>query len=50
MKELSECRVLIVDDVKANVDVLVQALRDEHKLGVAARRGIGIAHHREESA
>ena len=43
MKELSECRVLIVDDVKANVDVLVQALRDEHKLGVAARRGIGIA-------
>lgn len=35
MKELSECRVLIVDDVKANVDVLVQALRDDHKLGVA---------------
>lgn len=35
MKELSECRVLIVDDVKANVDVLVQALRNDHKLGVA---------------
>jgi phosphoserine phosphatase RsbU/P len=35
MKELAECRVLIVDDVKANVDVLVQALRDDHKLGVA---------------
>ena len=35
MKDLSECRVLIVDDVKANVDVLVQALRDEHKLSVA---------------
>lgn len=35
MKELSECRVLIVDDVKANVDVLVQALRDDHKLSVA---------------
>lgn len=35
MKELSECRVLIVDDVKANVDVLVQALREEYKLAVA---------------
>jgi phosphoserine phosphatase RsbU/P len=35
MKELSECRVLIVDDVKANVDVLVEALRGEHKLSVA---------------
>jgi phosphoserine phosphatase RsbU/P len=35
MKDLSECRVLIVDDVKANVDVLVQALRDDHKLSVA---------------
>ncbi len=35
MKELSECRVLVVDDVKANVDVLVQALRQDHKLSVA---------------
>ena len=35
MKDLSESRILIVDDVKANVDVLVQALRDEHKLSVA---------------
>src|SRR5512135_437003 len=35
MRELSECRVLIVDDVKANVDVLVEALRGEHKLSVA---------------
>jgi sigma-B regulation protein RsbU (phosphoserine phosphatase) len=35
MKDLSECRVLVVDDVKANVDVLVQALRNEHKLSVA---------------
>lgn len=35
MKNLSDCRVLIVDDVKANVDVLVQALRDDHKLSVA---------------
>ena len=35
MKDLAECRVLIVDDVKSNVDVLVQALRDDHKLSVA---------------
>ena len=35
MKDLSESRILIVDDVKANVDVLVEALRGEYKLGVA---------------
>jgi phosphoserine phosphatase RsbU/P len=34
-KDLSECRILIVDDVKANVDVLVGALRGEYKLSVA---------------
>ncbi len=35
MKDLSESRILIVDDVKANVDVLVQALRGDYKLSVA---------------
>jgi phosphoserine phosphatase RsbU/P len=35
MKELSECRVLVVDDVKANVDMLVEALRGDYKLSVA---------------
>ncbi len=35
MKNLSDCRVLIVDDVKANVDILVQALGSEYKLSVA---------------
>ncbi len=35
MTDLSDCRVLIVDDVKSNVDVLVQALRDDYKLSVA---------------
>jgi sigma-B regulation protein RsbU (phosphoserine phosphatase) len=35
MKDLSESRVLIVDDVKTNVDILVHALRDEYKLSVA---------------
>lgn len=35
MKELSECRILIVDDVKANVDILVEALRGHYKLSIA---------------
>ena len=35
MKSLSESRILIVDDVKANVDVLVQALRSDYRLSVA---------------
>ena len=35
MKNLADSRVLIVDDVKDNVDVLVNALRDEYKLSVA---------------
>jgi sigma-B regulation protein RsbU (phosphoserine phosphatase) len=34
MKDLSECRVLIVDDVKANVDVLVAALKGEYRFSV----------------
>jgi sigma-B regulation protein RsbU (phosphoserine phosphatase) len=35
MKALGDSRILIVDDVKANVDVLVNALRDDYKLAVA---------------
>ena len=35
MKELSDCRVLIVDDVETNVDILVQALGPDYKLSVA---------------
>ena len=35
MKELSDCRILIVDDVKANIDVLVHALAGEYKLSAA---------------
>ncbi len=46
MKDLSESRILIVDDVKTNADILVEALRDQYKLGVAldgaaALRSIG---------
>ena len=35
VKELTDCRVLIVDDAKANVDMLVEALRGDYKLSVA---------------
>jgi phosphoserine phosphatase RsbU/P len=35
VKELSDCRILIVDDAEANVDVLANALRGEYKLSVA---------------
>jgi len=35
MKDLSESTVLIVDDAKANVDILVEALRGEYRLVVA---------------
>jgi sigma-B regulation protein RsbU (phosphoserine phosphatase) len=35
VKDLSASRVLVVDDVNANVDVLLQALRDDYELSVA---------------
>ena len=35
MKDLSDSRVLIVDDVKGNIDILVEALKDDYKLSVA---------------
>ncbi|BCS96121.1 two-component system response regulator [Desulfoluna limicola] len=34
-EDLKQCRVLLVDDTKANIDILVHALRDSFKLGVA---------------
>lgn len=35
MQDLSDCRVLIVDDTRSNLDVLAQTLRDTYKLSVA---------------
>lgn len=35
MKELPDCRVLIVDDAKANLDILVEGLKADHKLSLA---------------
>ena len=35
MRELSDCRVLIVDDVRSNVQLLAEALKGEYKISVA---------------
>lgn len=35
MKKLTECRVLLVDDAKANLDILVEGLKSDHKLSLA---------------
>jgi len=35
MKNLSDCRVLLVDDAKSNLDILVEGLKSEHKLSLA---------------
>jgi sigma-B regulation protein RsbU (phosphoserine phosphatase) len=35
MKSLSDCRVLLVDDAKPNIDILVEGLKGDHKLSVA---------------
>src|SRR5512142_666484 len=35
MKKLSDCRVLLVDDAKANLDILVEGLKTDYKLSLA---------------
>jgi CheY-like chemotaxis protein len=35
MKNLSDCRVLLVDDAKANLDILVEGLKQDYKLSLA---------------
>ena len=35
MKALSDCRLLLVDDARANLDILVEGLKGEYKLGLA---------------
>src|SRR4029434_583872 len=35
MKTLSDCRVLLVDDARANLDILADALKSDHKLSLA---------------
>src|SRR6185369_179839 len=35
MKSLADCRVLLVDDTRANLDILVEGLKGDHKLSLA---------------
>jgi len=35
MTDLSECKVLVVDDTEANIDILVEVLGDDYELMVA---------------
>src|SRR5215467_2220204 len=35
MKNLADCRVLLVDDAKTNLDILVEGLKSDHKLSLA---------------
>jgi sigma-B regulation protein RsbU (phosphoserine phosphatase) len=35
MKKLSDCRILLVDDTKANLDILAAGLKSDYKLNVA---------------
>jgi putative two-component system response regulator len=35
MKKINDCMILLVDDAKSNVDVLLNALKDTYKLGVS---------------
>ena len=35
MKDINKCKILVVDDIKTNLDVLIQTLGDEYVLAVA---------------
>jgi len=35
LSDLSQCRVLLVDDVKDNITILIETLRHEYRLGFA---------------
>ena len=43
MKDLHDCRVLLVDDAKANLDILVEGLRGEYKLSLALSGEMALA-------
>ncbi|MCU0725766.1 MAG: fused response regulator/phosphatase [Planctomycetes bacterium] len=43
MKNLADCRVLIVDDAKANLDILVEGLKADHKLSLALNGEMALA-------
>jgi len=42
VKKLSDCRVLLVDDAKANLDILVEGLKPDYTLSVELCRRLPI--------
>jgi len=49
MKSLNQCRILLVDDQLINIDILVQALRAEYRLGVATRGSQAVEYARSKT-
>jgi CheY-like chemotaxis protein len=37
VKKFSDCRVLVVDDAKANLDILIEGSKPDHKLSLALK-------------
>jgi putative two-component system response regulator len=48
VKALNQCRILLVDDQPINIEILVQALRAEYRLGVATRGDQAVAFARSD--
>jgi putative two-component system response regulator len=48
MRDLSSCTILLVDDTKTIIDVLVQALKDHYRLGVALNGADAVQYAREK--
>lgn len=46
LADISHCKVLVVDDTRTNIDIIVEALRDECRLSVAldGERALAAAH------
>src|SRR5262245_40722381 len=42
MRQLSDCRILLVDDAKANLDILVEGLKGDYKLSIALNGEIAL--------
>ena len=42
MKPLSECRLLLVDDAKPNLDILVAGLKGDYQLSLALNGEIAL--------
>jgi PleD family two-component response regulator len=50
MKEFSHYRVLLVDDARANLDILIEGLESDHKLSLALNGEMALANCRPHTA